>query len=188
MSLQTVWSAQRLLWRSKADAADSELDKPTAYKARRRDGYILIDIFLALEGTWLLDRTIPGHAKLQGVATFKRVDDCSLKYEETGDLELLGGKKLSATRSYVYRLAEPFIEIEFSGRQYDSGTPLFAKLELDNSCEGKSTIPYKHYCGKDVYELIFRFEMPRSFSSEISVFGPKKDYVTYSRYFRRSDD
>ena len=74
----------------------------------------LNEIFHNFLGTWSLSRSVVPHGSLEGRASFFRIDDITLQYEERGELSLNEGETLSdVSKKYLYKLEEDAIAVYF---------------------------------------------------------------------------
>jgi hypothetical protein len=138
------------------------------------------DIFHSLVGDWTLSRVIsPGIGTMTGTARFHRLEPNLLHYREDGRLELAGGHRGEAYREYHYLLEDErirvcFVEADRSGRT----------LHTLRFAESATEATEVHLCGRDSYTGRYRFQTPDSFTIEMTVLGPNKDYSTRTSYHR----
>ena len=124
----------------------------------------------AFEGTWRLARVICGAngletARLDGQALFTP-KGLGLKLTETGVLTT-GGTSVEARRTYFWRQSPDGIEVLF-----DDGRPFHTISALD----------VHHDCAPDTYRGTYDFSNWPDWSLTWRVTGPRKDYVSTSRY------
>jgi hypothetical protein len=138
-----------------------------------------------LAGYWNIERIIEGEgATLRGTASLLPTVPGVLAYKETGQLRLQNGRTLETFRCYHYRLLESAIEIDFGDGPANG--QLFVRLDFGNSLQEVVEAQDVHYCGKDIYRVLYRLRLPMAFESEIEVSGPNKAYRALSRYTKLS--
>jgi len=138
----------------------------------------LLDQF---EGQWQLSRSIAEEgATMRGSARFVRVTDGGLLYDEEGVLTLGNGQSIRCTRRYKFLADGERLTILFNDGQ-DAGKP-FVELKFGDEASGLLTAADKHYCGQDVYSVVYRLSLPVSYETDVSVAGPKKHYRALTRY------
>lgn len=132
-------------------------------------------IFHTLQGVWSLSRTVHGHGKMHGTATFIKKSPCTLFYTETGLLKLHDGPAFESYRNYIYELKNEKITAFFEDGRF------FHELEFDTGVDARG----HHECGLDLYRASYRFNGPRSFELQWAVTGPKKDYIIQTNFEKR---
>lgn len=136
-----------------------------------------LNIFQNLEGVWQIERTITPGGALVGQAEFKSFSQSQFHYYEQGRLTLEDGKVLEdVSRSYDYRLEGGVIKIYYADG-VDNGK-LFQELEFISDSKAFA----KHLCGDDLYKSEYEFHLPKSFAIRHEVKGPKKDYISETKY------
>ncbi|MEM9343018.1 MAG: DUF6314 family protein [Pseudomonadota bacterium] len=125
----------------------------------------------AFEGTWDLSRRITGPdgaetARLEGTAAFL-ANGLGLKLTETGVLTT-GGASVEASRTYFWRPGPDGIEVLF-----DDGSPFHTIGALPD---------VHHDCAPDTYHGTYDFSDWPRWSLTWRVTGPRKDYISTSRY------
>ncbi len=134
-------------------------------------------IFEMLEGQWLLTREINPHGTFEGTASFAKIDDITLQYEEQGELTLNNDITLSdVSKRYLYKLEEGGIAVYF-----DDGVTkgeLFHRLEFDKNGIATAT----HKCSPDFYKTKIILNFPNSFEMSCDVSGSNKKYQIISSY------
>lgn len=131
-------------------------------------------------GIWSLSRRLEdaltgqqGH--FAGTATFT-ADADGLAYRETGELRLGGAPPMTAERRYIWRDAGEEIAVFFpDGAPFHTFAP---------SGAGDGT---PHLCKADLYRVRYDFGEWPVWQTRWQVKGPRKDYVSVSRYVRLSD-
>lgn len=129
-------------------------------------------------GRWRLDRQLtdrlgPMSGAFSGEAAITRETPDHLGYAETGTLTLVTGAVLQAERRYIWQWQPQTVQVLFS-----DGAP-FHHFTPDGISEGTP-----HVCGADLYHVTYRFtEWPR-WEAVWRVNGPKKNYISTSRYAR----
>ena len=140
----------------------------------------LEDVFQTLQGKWRIDRQIVPGGMFSGDAVFMLVSKTRYDYRERGTLTTDQGDVISdVLRAYSYEMHGDDICV-FYADGGDSGK-LFHKISLDcHSCAQA-----EHLCKDDLYISRYDFsEMPKFFTLEHIVTGPKKDYVSKSFFTR----
>ncbi len=130
------------------------------------------------EGKWTLSRVISDlragvEGVLSGEAVFRRQDDETLLYEETGTLSYASQPPVAATRRYVWRAVEEGIAVMF-----EDGRP-FHTIALDRSMPDAN-----HHCDPDLYHVSYDFTRWPKWRSSWRVVGPRKDYRMVSDFVR----
>ncbi|WP_341366375.1 DUF6314 family protein [Yoonia sp. BS5-3] len=130
------------------------------------------------EGKWVLDRQIAdaragqnGH--LTGHAVFTRRSESVLEYCEEGRLQMGQGPALQATRRYIWHFDAGQVAVQF-----DDEAP-FHRFALTPTAVGED-----HLCGDDLYRSTYDFADWPKWECRWSVVGPRKDYVSTTRYRR----
>ncbi len=138
----------------------------------------------SLTGHWTLSREIiasDGTATFSGTAEFVPLNSGALHYTERGVLTLPHGPSLSAFRTYIFQPDDTGFTVFF-----DEIPPrLFHDVKLVPDGElllGRVS----HFCAPDTYISTYRFWPDGSFEIVHDVTGPKKSYVSTTRYLRAS--
>ena len=136
----------------------------------------------SLSGHWTLSREITaadGNATFSGTAEFVPLDSGALHYTERGLLTLPHGQSLPAFRTYIFQLHETGFTVFF-----DEIPPrLFHDVKL--APDGAVLLGrVSHFCAPDIYISTYRFLPNGSFQIVHDVTGPKKRYVSSTRYLR----
>lgn len=140
----------------------------------------LLDQF---EGCWQLSRRIEQeHATMRGSATFSRAENDVLLYHEEGLLTLHNGQTVRCTRRYKFLAQGESLVIRFNDGPDDG--KIFVELAFSGGATGILTAADKHYCGKDIYSVVYRLNLPDSYETDVRVSGPNKDYRAVTRYTR----
>ena len=134
-----------------------------------------------LEGHWQLSRSIEEEgAAMQGSARFVRVADDELLYDEEGMLTLSNGQVIRCTRRYRFIASGERLRVLFNDG-LDVGK-LFVELTFGDETPGMLAAEDKHYCGQDIYSVVYRLSLPASYETDVFVTGPKKHYRALTRY------
>jgi hypothetical protein len=149
---------------------------------------------------------------LIGVATFTRLDAVSMVYVESGELVLRDGTRLKAVRRYLYRLEDDgtcaidFADGPDQGRRFLRFSEAHAETRFDGIATGAGgesdnwTMTDDHLCGRDLYQVQYRFLGFKGGTSSAQAYGraldkqfllqrtvvsgPRKDYAIVSRLRR----
>ncbi len=137
-------------------------------------------LFQSLIGNWALSRVFGTDlGTMSGTARFHEIEPNVLHYREDGRLQLATGYQGDAYREYNYVLEDEQIRVCF----VEPGS-FRRTLHILRLAESTVTATDTHHCGQDVYTGRYWFEAPDSFTIEMLVRGPRKDYSTYTRYTR----
>lgn len=128
-------------------------------------------------GSWTFERQIDdrlGHQQgwVHGQARFTAEGDL-IRYHEQGALRIGDGPIMTAERSYLWRFGEN-VEVMF-----DDGRPFH---EFAPTGEGQGS---DHFCGEDMYRVVYDFTNWPGWSSTYVVTGPRKDYTSRTVFKRR---
>lgn len=128
-----------------------------------------------LEGVWALSREIEDRrdgrtGRLEGEVTWRPVPE-GLVQEERGWLRLGDGPEMAAHRRYLWSAEGESLVVRF-----EDGRP-FHRL-------GPGRLSDTHLCPPDIYDVDYRFEGARTFSTRWRVSGPRKDLVIRSRFLK----
>ena len=126
-------------------------------------------------GDWQLDREIEdfgggAHGTFGGTARLT-ADARGLAYLETGVLQMAGQAPLQAERRYLWQADTRGIAIHFADGRF------FHTLPLRGGAAD-------HWCDPDQYDVVYDFRTWPHWTSRWRVTGPRKDYLTISRYRR----
>ena len=127
-------------------------------------------------GHWTLtrqieDRTAGPNGQFVGTAVFEAIADATLRYTETGTLQLGQGPSMTAERSYLWEFAADRVDVFFDdGRDFHHFVP-------DGVSEGSN-----HPCGEDFYTVTYDFTVWPNWVATWTVTGPRKDYTSVTRY------
>jgi len=147
--------------------------------------------------------TLSGH--MVGMATFTRLDAASMAYVESGELVLRDGARLKAVRRYLYRLEDDgacvidFADGPDKGRRF-LRFPDARAGTAGGASSGNGTMKDDHLCGRDLYQVQYRFLGFKAETLSVQahepgldkrillqrtvVSGPRKDYAIVSRLQR----
>jgi Family of unknown function (DUF6314) len=131
-----------------------------------------------LRGRWLLDRSIEGHATMQGHAAFTPAEEGRLHYREDGRLVLANGSEFDAAREYFYALSENGFRVFFQ----ENPPRLFHDVTLIAEHSGEWVGQADHPCGEDHYRSFYRFLPDGRFIIRHVVTGPRKGYTMVTTY------
>src|SRR5690606_24254370 len=135
----------------------------------------------SFEGRWQLSRCIEQEgATMLGAATFARTADGGLLYEEAGLLTLRDGQTLRCTRRYRFVARGESLVILFNDGP-DAGKP-FVELVFADTTPGVLIAADKHFCGRDIYAVEYRLQLPASYETDVLVAGPNKRYRAVTQY------
>lgn len=152
-----------------------------AARAKGWDRVLMHAVFNDLAGIWQIDRQIKPGGRFTGLGHFQREKDDVYLYEERGALVLESGEVLEdVRRAYKYVLND-CEEIEIYFADGANAGALFQTLRGD----ARAVILSDHDCPPDNYESAYDFSaLPDSFSTEHKVRGPRKAYVSVSKFSR----
>lgn len=128
-------------------------------------------------GLWQLSREIEDLAGgqrlfVQGICRFVEEEEGLMQIEE-GVLTIPGQSPLKAERRYLWREAAAGIAVFFEdGRDFHSFDPRQDQAEAT------------HDCAPDRYEVCYDFAKWPSWQAVWGVRGPRKDYVSVTRFER----
>ena len=196
--------------RQQADSIMKELHE--IWQACTVDGkYIARAAFRALQGNWLIHRTIDSSLPtfpsgvLEGTASFHprfptsdpsgRVFDFEYLYVESGTLALSNGASMPATRRYVYRYSEAddLMSVWFVRPDDDLRVDyLFHDLTFVRPQEAKKlgacVAKADHLCVQDMYWTEYKMPIKgialHEFEVSHTVKGPEKNYVATTKFRR----
>lgn len=117
---------------------------------------------------------------MSGEASFEWGGSQCLLYKERGRIQLKSGTTHDAHRSYIYTRLPDGFSIWFA----DAQPRLFHEVHLyqDGACWVADAT---HLCGDDTYVTFYRFAPDGSFFVRHDVAGPRKSYVSTTRFVRR---
>ncbi|MEL7093446.1 MAG: DUF6314 family protein [Pseudomonadota bacterium] len=123
-------------------------------------------------GRWRLSRAIAPvgqpEAQFEGVAEWVPDAEGRLAYAESGLLRVPGQAEMRAERRYTW---DAELNVWFEDGRFFHTVP---------AAGGKA----EHWCDPDWYHVDYRFGSWPVFEVEWRVSGPRKDYVSVSRYAR----
>ncbi len=133
--------------------------------------------FKSLAGSWSLERTISSGEKLNGKAVFEIISDTAFLMREEGELTLLSGASIRASRNWYWHLVDnKRLEITYNAER-DQDYHLIALRYEEGLWRGQA----EHLCGADLYEGYYQF-CNNQFEIKQTVKGPAKDYRICSIY------
>lgn len=133
------------------------------------------------KGRWRLHRVIEDHragTRLIFEGDVSMFDDGEgLTYRESGRWARADWGGLAATRTLLWREDPRGIGVFFGdGRPFH----VFEVVRDGVSASG-------HDCAPDRYDVIYRFHLPMLWEADWRATGPRKDYVSRTRYDRRTE-
>ncbi|MEM8833121.1 MAG: DUF6314 family protein [Pseudomonadota bacterium] len=138
-----------------------------------------LQIFKSFEGQWRLERQIDPHGHFNGTASFSKIDDVTLLYEETGTLSLEAGEVLDdVSKRYLYKLEGDAIAVYFDDGPNKGN--IFHRLNFNDDGIAQA----EHVCYPDQYNSTYTIASEQAFTIEHIVNGPRKDYKILSHYQR----
>lgn len=128
-------------------------------------------------GTWQIARLVSDRrsgqtGRFDGQVALSLCGD-GLAYVETGQLRIGSGPAMTATRRYLWRFLNGFVQVSF-----EDGRP-FHSFQAGVSGAGTD-----HLCGADNYRVTYGFADWPVWTTVWQVAGPRKDYTLESRYWR----
>lgn len=129
-------------------------------------------------GEWTIERSIDDRhsaqvGAFQGRAMFASSGRSELIYQETGQMRLGQGPRMTATRSYRWGFEGNTVFVSFEdARPFHSFIPEGIGAGTD------------HPCGDDYYRVAYDFERWPVWSAVWTVVGPRKDYTSTTHYRR----
>ena len=134
-------------------------------------------LFKSLVGCWLLERKISSGERLIGKAVFEPVSDTVFLLCEEGELSLLNGSKVHASRKWYWHLdVNNVLEITYDARRAEPYHRISLVLK-DDLWQGQAD----HLCGADCYQGLYRF-CKNEFGVDQTIKGPAKNYTVQSLY------
>jgi hypothetical protein len=137
--------------------------------------------FKILRGRWKIEREIKGIGKLQGIATFKTIDDDSYIYREDGIFQTKEFKE-KVYKEYIYILNHESILTYFY--ENNEKKNLFLKLNFEKNNKDIFIANYCHLCNKDKYNSFYEIYDENKFKITYKVDGPEKNYISQTFYMR----
>ncbi len=133
--------------------------------------------FKSLAGSWVLEREISTGETLSGKAVFERISNTAFLLREVGELTLLNGSSIPASRNWFWYLSEnSVLEITYDEARLQD----YHLISLSSEDDGW-TGSAQHLCGADIYSGEYCF-FNNSFEINQTVKGPNKDYSVTSFY------
>lgn len=139
-----------------------------------------MDVLTPFEGPWRLyrqieDRLAGTHLVFEGTASLER-DGHGLTYCERGLWTTSDWGPTRATRTYLWRAEGDQIRVDF-----EDGRPFHGFLATGPRAESR------HACAPDHYAVEYSLDLPTCWEAVWHVLGPRKDYVSRTRYDRDAD-
>jgi hypothetical protein len=139
-----------------------------------------------MAGRWSLQRAVEGkhssQGSMQGVATFRRLENGLMAYREQGRLRLPGGETFDAFRDYFYDRLSAGFAVFFA----ETPPRLFHEIRLRAEATGALVGAAEHLCGQDHYATRYTFRPDGGFVVHHDVRGPRKDYAMTTLYVQIS--
>ncbi len=133
--------------------------------------------FKSLAGSWALERKISTGETLNGKAVFELVSSTAFLLHEEGELKLLSGLEIPASRNWFWHLSDN-TDLEIT---YDEARLQDYHLINLHKREDYWIGSAQHLCGADLYSGEYLFSEDR-FEITQTVKGPQKDYFVISIY------
>ena len=138
-----------------------------------------MDVLTPFEGRWRLyreieDRMAQTELVFEGRAQLDRAG-AGLTYVEDGQWTKSTWGKTRASRCYLWRAEGDRICVDYEdGRAFHSFAP------------GLATCESGHDCAPDRYDVTYRFHLPELWKADWRVAGPRKNYISRTRYTRET--
>lgn len=133
--------------------------------------------FKLLSGSWNLKREISTGETLTGKADFEFISESAFLMCEEGDLILISGAIIPASRNWYWHLSKPqALAITYDEACEQAYHHVLLKYD-DNAWIGKA----QHLCGSDLYIGEYRF-YDNGFEIKQIIKGPSKNYEVISAY------
>ncbi len=137
------------------------------------------DYFKKLTGAWSLERKISTGETLNGKVVFERISDAAFFMREEGELILLNGSCISASRIWYWHLVdEQKLKITYDKNRQKEYHFLALSFE-EGQWQGESD----HLCGADHYLGNYKFSQ-NAFEVSQTIQGPNKNYSLTSYYIK----
>lgn len=135
-----------------------------------------------LAGRWRLSRRIDNGVTVEGLAVLTPLSAGGLRYREDGTMRLPSGEALAAFADYLFTP-----ELESLAIWFDEAPPrLFQHFRLSVGADGGLAGMSRHDCAPDLYLSEIVFAPDGWWSLRHAVTGPRKAYVSLTRYDRES--
>lgn len=129
-----------------------------------------------------MERKISTGEKLIGKAVFENISDTAFLLREEGELLLLSGSVINASRQWYWHLCEgDGLEVTYDSKRAEAYHSLKPKLE-----EGLWQGTADHLCGADCYQGYYWFG-ENKFGIDQTIKGPAKDYKVQSVYSKNPE-
>ena len=132
-----------------------------------------------LRGAWSFEREIDNGVTVLGRAKLAPAGDGHLHYHEDGRMQLPGGGELASYADYLFTQQGGRLSLLFR----EEPPRLFQSFDLQarhGTLEAKSI----HDCPPDLYRSRIAFQSDGTWSLQHAVTGPRKAYVSVTRYIR----
>jgi len=125
-------------------------------------------------GRWTIKRRIEDalsgqDASFSGVAEISEQGD-QWRYSETGQLQIVGAKPMTAERRYIWRADAAGVDVFFEDGRF------FHRIALASAANAA------HWCDPDQYDVVYDFVDWPIWQSVWIVIGPRKNYTMQSVY------
>ena len=133
--------------------------------------------FKSLIGSWVLERKISTGEIFNGKAVFESISNTAFLLREEGELILLSGATVPASRNWFWHLSKnAVLEITYDEAKLQDYHLI--NLSHDDACW---TGTAQHLCGDDIYSGEYQF-FENSFEIIQMIKGPNKNYRVRSTY------
>ena len=130
-----------------------------------------------LLGTWVLEREISGQARMAGELRVSAAGDGTAVYEERAAVRTEDGAEFNGSQRYLIRQQADGLVLCFPG----SGA-VFQVLQFAADEHGGLRAEAVHCCAEDEYVSAYVLGPGRVFSAVHQVCGPRKAYVSATRF------
>jgi hypothetical protein len=140
------------------------------------------DLLTYFLGQWTLDREVVGVAVMKGVTTFTPAGPDTAAYFEDVSVHLADGQVLHGEQRYIYERTSDGLAVYFHptpSEAAEGARRLFHELHFVELHAEAS-----HLCNEDLYRSTYVIRSRDEFTVEHAVQGPRKDYVSHTRYQR----
>ncbi len=134
-------------------------------------------VFEFLLGTWTLEREVSGQARMVGELRVSAAGDGTAVYEEHATVRTEGGVQFAGSQRYLLKQQTDGVVLCFAG----SGA-VFQELRFAVGGHGTLRAEAVHHCVEDEYVSAYALGPGRVFSVRHEVSGPRKAYVSTTRF------
>ncbi len=139
--------------------------------------------FEFLLGAWTVERELSGQAEMAGFAEVRRTANGEAEFHERVTVRTLRGAEFTGSQRYLLQKTARGFALLFA-----EGGRVFEDVQLGVGADGVLRGSARHECGEDVYDSEYVLGPGESFSICHRVVGPRKDYVSVSRFVRACAD